>query len=146
MTEREQIISHMDAIVDTYQGGILDPVTLLEVRRDLAVHLYRLTAFVREVHGQAGLTYARRKWAVAKEVVTAQAADAKLAVSKAEYQASTLASVIESKEAEVWADADREALKAKIDATKQVLQSMQQDVAHLSHEAKTTHYQTANTQ
>lgn len=144
MTEREQLISHMDALVDTYHGGINDVGTLLQVRRDLAVYLYRLTAHMKEVHGNAGLTYARRKWAVAREIVEAQNADAKMATGKAEYRAETLASVKEAKEAEIWAEADKEALRSKMDAAKQVLQAIQQEIAYEAHEKKTTHYQEAN--
>lgn len=144
MTERELIITHIDALVDTYHAGIKDVETLLEVRRDMAVHLYRLTAYVREVHGAAGLSYARRKWAVAREIVQAMNADAKLATGKAEYRAEALASVMEAKEAEVWAEADKEALRAKMDAARQVLQAIQQEIAYEAHEKKTTHYQEAN--
>ncbi len=144
MTEREQIISHIDAIVDTYHAGQQGVEALLVLRRDLAVHLYRLTAHVRTVYGEASLSYIRRKWAVAKEVVSAQAADAKMAVSKAEYRADTLASVGEAKEAEVWAEADKEALRTKIDATKQVLQALQQEIAYEAFEKKTTHFQEAS--
>ena len=143
MTDREQLTARLDALVDTYHAGAQDIHTLLDLRREIAVHLYRLTAFVRDVHGSASLGYARRKWAVAKEVVAAMAADAKVATIKAEFRAETLAGVQEAREAEVWAEADREALKAKLDAAKQVLQAMQQEIAHLSYEAKTTHYQEA---
>ena len=144
MTEREQLISHMDALVDTYHGGTTDINNLLILRRDLAVTLYRLTSFVRHVHGTAGLTYARRKWAVAREIVEAQNADAKMATGKAEYRAETLASVKEAKEAEVWAEAEKEALRSKMDAARQVLQAMQQEIAFEAFEKKTTHFQEAN--
>ena len=143
MTEKEQLTAHIDALVDTYHAGAQDIHALLNLRREIAVHVYRLTAYTREVHGKAALGYARRKWAVAKEVVAAMAADAKTATIKAEFRAETLAGVQEAREAEVWAEADREALKAKLDAAEQVLQAMQQEIAHLSYEAKTTHYQEA---
>lgn len=145
MSEKEELIRHLDACVDTYGAGVHDVNSLLVLRRDTAVHLYRLTAFVRDTYGHATLAYVRRKWAVAKEVVAAQAADAKLAVSKAEYRADTLASVGEAKESEAWAEAEKEALKLKIDAVKQVLQSMQQEIANYAHESRTTHHQEPNT-
>lgn len=145
MTEREEIISHMDAIVDTYHAGQQGVESLLILRRDMAANLYRLTAHVRMVYGTAGLAYVRRKWAIAKEVVAAQATDAKLAVSKAEYRADTLASVGEAKEAEVWAEADKEALRSKMDAAKQVLQAMSQEIAYEAYEKKTTHFQETST-
>ncbi len=146
MSEREELTMRLDALVDTYHGGSQDIHTLLDLRREIAVTLYRLTTFVRDLHGAASLGYARRKWAVAKEVVAAMAADAKVATIKAEFRAETLAAVQEARTSEVWAEADREALKAKLEATRHVLQAMQQEIAYLTHEAKTTNFQETHTQ
>lgn len=141
MSDREYIIGKIDAIVEDYGSGKSGLTILLEWRRDLAVFLYRLTAHVKDVHGKAAVSYARRKYAIAKEVVEAKKQDVKAAMDLAEARAETLNVSQEHREAEAWAEAEREAFKAKIDMGKQVLSAMQQEISVLSWEERTTHYQ-----
>lgn len=139
------IISRMDALVDTYGTGQYDINALLDMRRELAVLLYALTAQVRSAYGNAAVSYARRKYAIAKEVVAARSVDAKAAMSLTEARAETLLTSQQHREAEAWAEAEKEALRSKIDMGKQVLAAMQQEIAHLAYEQKTTHYQGTST-
>lgn len=141
MNDLTMIVSEIDAIVDTYGSQKYGLTTLLELRRSLAVFMYRLTAHVRKVHGNSGVTYARRKYAIAKEVVAAKRVDAKEAVALSEARAETLNTTQELREQEVWATAELETLKSKIDMGKQVLSAMQQEISVLSWEERTTHYQ-----
>lgn len=137
------IVSQCDALVDTYGSASHGLTSLLEMRRDLAVHMYRLTAHVKAAHGSAGITYGRRKFAIAKEVVAARRIDGKEAIALCEARAETLNSTQEQREAEVWAGAELETLKSKIDMGKQVLQAMQQEISVLAWEERTAHYQSA---
>lgn len=127
---------------DTYHAGVTDVEKLIQLRRDLAVNLYHMTDHAREIHGQAGLTYIARKYRIAESIVDARANDAKIAMNILEQQAQKMPSVKNAQEAEVWAEAAREAFKIKVDAIKQVLQSMQQEISHMSYEHRTTHYHT----
>jgi len=136
-----KLLSHMDALVDTYGCGTHDLASLLDMRRDLAVHTYRLTAHVKQAHGNAILSYARRKWAIAKEVVAARKVDVKEAIALSEARAETMAATQERREAEAWAEAEKEAVRSKIDMSKQVLAAMQQEISVLAWEQRTTHYQ-----
>lgn len=142
MNERELIISHMDTVIDTYHCGGHPVDALIEMRRDLAVHLYRLSAFVKQVHGEAGLSYIRRKYQAAREMVAAKGADAKLPQGTNEVRTEALASTLDNRTAEVWADAEREALRTKIDMAKQVLASMQQEIAYEAYEKRNAQHQT----
>lgn len=142
MTERERLISHMDAVIDTYHMGNHPVDALIDMRRDLAVHLYRLSAFVKQVHGEAGLSYIQRKFQAAREMVAAKGADAKLPQGTNEVRTEALASTKDNRTTEVWAEAEREALKVKIDAVKQVLASMQQEIAYEAYEKRNAQHQT----
>lgn len=135
------VVSKIDALVDTYGSDKHGLTSLLEMRRDLAVWMYRLTAHVKQAHGNAGISYARRKFNVAKEVVAARRVDAKEAMTLSEARAETLNSTQVARESEVWAEAEKETLKAKIDLGKQVLAAMQQEIAALAFEERTTHFQ-----
>lgn len=146
MNDLPLIISKIDALVDTYGSASHALTSLLEMRRDLAVWMYRLTAHVKQSFGNAGVSYARRKYMIAKEVVAAKAADVKAAMDLAEARAETLNVSQEHRQAEVWADAEWETLKSKIDMGKQVLAAMQQEISVLSYEERTTHFQTAGHQ
>ena len=144
MTELQQRTVACDAIIDTYHTGIADVEKLMHLRRDLAVNYYYLTDHAKDIHGQAGLTYIARKYRIAESIVDARANDTKVAMNMLEQQAQKMPSVKNAQEAEVWAEAEREAFKVKVDAIKQVLQSMQQEISHLSFEHRTTHFHTNN--
>lgn len=140
MSERENIVKEIDLLIDAYFGDKQTLELLLVMRRQLAVFGYRLEAHMKEVGGQAGLTNIRRKFAIAKEVVAARKVDAKEAIALAEARAETLNSTQDAREKEVWAIAEHEALKGKLDFIKQILGSMMQEIAFLTHEHKTINY------
>ena len=131
----------MDDIVVAYGANAHDPAGLMDMRRELAVLSYRLTAHVKDVFGNAGLTYLQRKYRIAESIVDARANDAKIAMNILEQQAQKMPSVRNAQEAEVMAEAEKDALKMKIDATKLVLMSMAQEISDMSHEKRTSHFQ-----
>lgn len=139
--ERIALTKKVDDIIDTYHAGAHDLHTLVEMRRDLAVWSYRLSAHVKQVHGEAGLTYLNRKYRISEAIVDARSHDAKIAMNLLEQQALKMPSVRLAQEKEVWAEADKEALRTKLDFIKQVLASFQQEIAVLAHELKNTAYQ-----
>lgn len=145
MSEKDLIIKACDDIVDSYHAAMHDIETLLKMRRELAVNMYRLSAFVKETYGQAGLSYAQRKYKTAYTMMVNKDEDPKLAQGANETKAEASQQVMEARTAEVWADAEREALRVKVDMGKQVLQAMQQELANEAYEKRTTHFQNAQT-
>lgn len=141
MNDREEIIRAMDDIVVAYGAAAHDPAGLLDMRRELAVLSYRLTAHVKDVFGKAGLSYLQRKYRIAESIVDARANDAKIAMNILEQQAQRMPSVRNAQEVEVMAEAEKDALKMKIEATKLVLMSMAQEISDQAHEKRTTHFQ-----
>lgn len=140
----EKLITEMDAIVDTYRGQSNDLHTLLELRRNLAGCLYTLTGYVKKTNGNFGLANVKRKYAFARAVINAKQMDAKLPFNIAEARTEAMEEVKKLREDEVLAEASKDALKSKINATNEVLSSMQQEIAVLTHEMKTTHFQSAH--
>jgi hypothetical protein len=147
MTEQEQITNHCDAIADTYLGGGHSLDNLLTMRRELAVYGYRLGAFTKQAWGEAGMTYLQRKYAIAKAITDARAMDAApkaTPMNVLEVKAQQLPSVVDAQEKELWAEASKEALKVKLEFIRQVLGAMTQEISVLSHEMKTTAYQSTS--
>lgn len=139
--DREEIIKAMDNVVDAYHAASYDPAGLLDLRRELAVLSYRLASHVKEVFGGAGLSYLQRKYRIAESIVDARANDAKVAMNILEQQAQKMPSVRNAQEAEILAEAEKDALKVKLTACSQVLASMSQELADMAIEKRTTHYQ-----
>jgi len=139
--EKDTIITAMDTIVDTYQSQDHPLPVLIELRRNLAIWLYRLTAHVKQTYGTAGLKYAQRKYRIAQHIVDARAVDAKAAIGFLEHSAAKMPSVMQAQEDEVWAEAEKEQLKARIRATDNVLQALQQEIADLRTEKSNPSYQ-----
>jgi hypothetical protein len=141
--ERKELISAMDAICDTYFGGGHPLDALITMRRELAVYSYRLSAHVKQVFGEAGLAYAVRKHTIAKEILRERSVDAKKPepMNVLEVKVLGVDAVKLAQTDEVWKDATREELKAKLDLAKQVLASLQQEISVLAYEMKTTHFQ-----
>ncbi len=139
------LISACDAIVDAYHAGSYttgeDLTNLLTMRRSLSANGSRLASHVKQVHGNAQLTYLMRKHRIAETIVDARGSDAKKAMNILEQEAMKMPSVIAAHKEEIWADAEREMLKAKLDWYKQVLASIQQEISVLAYELKSTHYQ-----
>lgn len=144
MNSKENIIVECDRLIDTYHAGIGSLTQMLEVRRDLAVNYYYLTSHYKQAYGTARLSYNQRKFAIAKEIVAAKRDDTKAALELCANRAELLNASQEAREKEAWAEAEMEAMKMKFSAIKEVLAAMQQDISSLSHEARTTHYQTTH--
>jgi len=147
--ERTRLITACDTIVDSYHAGSYttgeDLTNLLTMRRDLSANGSRLASHVKQVYGNAGLTYLMRKYEIADAVIKARAMDTTQkapAMNVLEMQAQKLPSVVEAQKAEIMAESEKEALKTKLDWYRQVLGSMTQDISVLAHEMKHTHFQT----
>lgn len=138
-------IGDTDTLIDTYLGGSWSIEQLLELRRELAVQLYYLSSHVKRAHGEAGVAYIRRRYNIAHQITEAIRKDSKLSQNKAEAAAEASQEARDDREAEVWAEAEREALRTKIDGIKAVLASMQQEIANAAHEKRTTHVQESHT-
>lgn len=141
MSDREEVIRAMDSLVEEYYAASWDLDRLFDLRRELAVWLYRLTSHVKDVFGGALASNLTRKRRIAEHILNARSQDSKIPMNFLEEQALTLPTVADAQTREIWADAERDALKMKVDACKQVLASMQQEIADASHEKKTTHFQ-----
>lgn len=141
--ERQQLIGAMDVLCDTYHGGHHPLDALITMRRELAVTGYRLSAHVKQVFGEAGLAYAVRKHTIAREILRERSLDAKKPepMNVLEVKVLGVDDVKKAQSDEVWKDAEREALKAKLDFVKQVLSSMSQEISVLAFEARTTYHQ-----
>lgn len=143
--ERQQLIGHLDALVDTYSAGEHSVDNLITLRRDLAVTLYRVAAHIKQVHGEAGLSYVTRKFVVAKAILDARRLDADpkkpTPMNVLETRVLEIDDVKKAHTDEVWKDAAREELRSKVDGAKQVLAALQQEIAFLTYEYKNTHQQ-----
>jgi len=131
----------MDDIVDSYMVGSWTLKQLITMLRELSGYSYRLTAHFTQVWGEAELTSAQRKFAIAREIVAARGADLKAPQNKLEVNAEALDSTFQNRKAEIWSSAERETLKAKIAAAKEVCFAMRQEISNLSWEQRTHHYQ-----
>lgn len=140
--ERIMLIGKCDQLVDAYHAGAHDLHSLVDMRRELAVWSYRLSAHTKDVHGQAGLSYLMRKYRISESIVDARASDAKKAMNIMEQEAMKMPSVIAAHKEEIWAEAEKEALRSKLASVKEVLSSMNQEISVLSQEMKNAHFQT----
>jgi hypothetical protein len=141
MNDREEVTKAMDLVVEEYNAASYDGSRLFDMRRDLAVLTYRLTAHVKDVFGHALMTNLTRKRRIAEHVLNARSQDGKIPMNYLQEQSLTLPTVVDAQTREIWADAERDALKMKIDASKLVLMAMAQELSDLSHEKRTTSYQ-----
>lgn len=142
--ERTMLTSKCDGLVDAYHIGAHDLHSLLEMRRELAVWGYRLSAHTKQVHGEAGLSYLQRKHTIARVIVDARNLDAKKPMNIMEQEAMCLPSVVQAQQDEVWRESEKDALKNKLLFIQQVLSSMSQELSVLSQEARSTYYQNQN--
>jgi len=138
-------IGHIRSLVDTYSGGSHPLPALIEMRRELAVYLFRLTGHVKSSYGGKLKSYIRRKHGVARAIITAMEEDIKV-MGKAKamnfYDTATeaLDHVRQAKTEEAEADAEWEQLRYTIDIAKQILASMQQELADLRTEKSNPSY------
>lgn len=145
-TDLRLTIDHIRSIVDTYHEGAHPLPALIDMRRELAVYLFRLTGHVRSAYGQKLKSYIRRKHGVARAIITAMEDDIKV-MGKAKamnfYDTATeaLDHVRQAKTEEAEADAQWEEVRHVIDLGKQVLAAMQQEIADGRHEKQNAHFQ-----
>jgi hypothetical protein len=143
-SEAQRIIDHMTAVVDTYHSQHHHLPALIELRRDLAVHLFRLTAHIKQAYGKKSLSYVYRKYAIAREISRAieedKSATKKRPMNMLEAQTESLDHVLQRRKQETEDESDYELISSMIDSTKQVLSSMQQEIADLRHEQNHTNY------
>jgi len=135
------LVGKCDQLVDAYHAGAHDLHSLIDMRRELAIWSYRLSAHTKDVHGQAGLSYLMRKYRIAESIIDARASDAKKAMNIMEQEALKMPSVIAAHKDEIRAESEKEDLKSKLTFVKEVLSSMNQEISVLAQEARTTHYQ-----
>jgi hypothetical protein len=139
-------INHIRAIVDTYSAGAHPLPALIDMRRELAVFLFRLTGHVKSSYGGKLKSYIRRKHGVARAIITAMEEDIKV-MGKAKamnyYDTATeaLDHVRQAKTEEAEADAEWEQLRYTIDIAKQILAAMQQEISDLKTEKSNPSYQ-----
>jgi len=141
--ERDQLLSDIDAIVDTYGSGEHPLPTLIELRRNLAVLGYRLSTHIKQVYGDAGMAYAVRKFTIAREILKARKIDASKPppMNVLEVTVMEVDEVKAAQKNEIDKDASKEDLRGRLDFIKQVLAAIQQEISVLSHEQKHAQYQ-----
>ena len=119
-SDRTLTIKKIRELVDEYGNGAHPLPTLIELRRELAVYLFRLGSHVKDAFGRKGYQNAFRKYAFYREIATAIEKD-KAALGKAramnqyETQTEAMDSVLQAKKAEVDAEAEWEEVRATID-------------------------------
>lgn len=141
MSELDKLFQDADAIVDTYGSTDWSIDQLLELRRNLAGISWRIASMSKDVFSGAGMGYLGRKYAIAKHIVDARAIDAKKAINALEKEADAVPSVVTAQKQEIEAEANKEKFKLRMEQFKQVLSSMQQDIAYLAREKQQTQHQ-----
>jgi hypothetical protein len=138
-------INHIRAIVDTYSAGAHPLPALIDMRRELAVYLFRLTGHVKGAYGGKLKSYIRRKHGVARAIITAMEDDIKV-MGKAKamnfYDTATeaLDHVRQAKTEEAEADAEWEEVRLIVDLGKRILDSMSQEISDLKIEKSNPSY------
>lgn len=127
--------------MDTYGSTDWSIDQLLELRRNLAGISWRIASMSKDVFSGAGMGYLGRKYAIAKHIVDARAIDAKKAINALEKEADAVPSVVAAQKQEIEAEANKEKFKLRMEQFKQVLSSMQQDIAYLAREKQQTQHQ-----
>lgn len=141
MNELDKLFQDADAIVDTYGSTDWSIDQLLELRRNLAGISWRIASMSKDVFAGAGMGYLGRKYAIAKHIVDARAIDAKKAINALEKEADAVPSVVAAQKQEIEAEAAKEKFRLRMEQFKQVLSSMQQDIAYLAREKQQTQHQ-----
>ena len=144
-SDRTLTIQKIRDLVDEYHNGAHPLPTLMSLRREIAVMLFRLTSHIKAAYGKKGYASVLRKYAFAREVVAARDMDLKAggkprALNAIETSTEALDHVLQAKKAEVDAEAEWEEVKSVIDMGKQVLSSLQQEIADFRHEKSHTHF------
>jgi len=138
-------INHIRAIVDTYSAGAHPLPALIDMRRELAVYLFRLTGHVKGAYGSKLRSNIVRKHAFYREIVVAmdrdkQALGKPRAMNAYEVETEAMDHVLQARKQEVEADAQWEEVRYVIDIAKQILASMQQEISDLKTEKQNPSY------
>jgi len=144
-SDRALTINHISAIVDTYGAAAHPLPALIEMRRNLAVYLYRLSSHVKSVYGSKATTYVLRKYAIAREMVVAMETDRKAGgkprpISQIETQTEALDMILQARKTEAEADSEWEQVRAVLDMGKQILSAMSQEISDLKTEKQNPSY------
>ncbi len=139
--ELDALLKEVDGCIDSYHSGRIPVADLIVLRSNLAITLYRLATFTKQVHGEAALGYMRRKYKIAEAIVDARGVDAKKPFNILEMEAQKLPSVLLQQQEEVWAEASKDDLKNRLWTAGKVLDAMQQEISYESQEKKNAHFQ-----
>ena len=130
--------NRIDRLVRDAQSTKLTGDQLTEIYVEMATCAYFMAGEVAALYKRHMLAEDERKTYHAKEVLKLQAHDAKLSGAKAERIVEERDEYGHLRTAEVIADAEYQAWKMKLDASRNVMQSLQMRLAHLRDEAKRT--------
>lgn len=144
-SDRTLTIQKIHTLVDTYHSGSHPLPVLMELRREIAVYTFRLSAHIKSAYIKKGYSNAARKWQFAREIVTAREKDAKAggkprALNAIEMETESLDYVLQAKKQEVEAEAEWEEVKSTIDLAKQVLSALMQEISDGGHEKRYAHF------
>jgi len=130
--------NRIDRLVRDAQSTKLTGDQLTEIYVELATCAYFMATEVANLYRAHMLAEDARKTYHAKEVLRLHAHDAKLSGAKAERLVEERDEFAALRNAEIIADAEYQAWKMKLDASRNVMQSLQMRLAHLRDEAKRT--------
>jgi len=130
--------NRIDRLVRDAQSTKLTGDQLTEIYVELATCAYFMATEVASLYRAHMLSEDARKTYHAKEVLRLQAHDVKLSGAKAERLVEERDEYAALRNAEIIADAEYQAWKMKLDASRNVMQSLQMRLAHLRDEAKRT--------
>lgn len=128
----------IDKLVYEASNTRLNGDQLTEIYTELAGCAYRMASEVADLYRTHALAEDARKTYHAKEVLKLQAVDEKLSNAKGERLVEGRDEYAALRNLEIIADAEYQAWKMKLDASRNVMQSLQMRLAHLRDEAKRT--------
>jgi hypothetical protein len=145
-SDRTLTIAKIRELVDEYHNGAHPLPALIDLRREISVYLFRLTSHIRAAYGKKAHANIIRKYAFYREMLTAmdrdkQALGKALALNQYEVRTEAMDGVLQAKKAEADAEAEWEELKSTVDATKQVLASLQQEISDGKYEKQNANFQ-----
>ena len=130
--------NRIDRLVRDAQSTKLTGDQLTEIYVEMATCSYFMATEVAALYKAHAIAEETRKTYHAHEILKLQAEDAKLTGAKAERIVEGRMEYTELRNAEIIADAEYQAWKMKLDASRNVMQSLQMRLAHLRDEAKRT--------
>ena len=126
----------IDRLVQSAQSISLTGDQLTAIYVEMATCSYFMATEVAALYRAHMLAEDTRKTYHAHEILKLQAADEKLSGAKAERIVEGREEYTALRSAEIIADAEYQAWKMKLDASRNVMQSLQMRLAHLRDEAK----------